>query len=680
MTASDVPEEFSPPDDSSTPNGSKGSEVTGAASPQDPQSARRRELVTLELHRLRQEASALRLEARAAKLQTLLHRIDAGDPLAEEEWQQWNLESNHQKWHATTPDQLASPASSATAAPIFPLDPNAHTTPSTESYPSRPAPLGRPPETSEHQDDATKASFDSWGDLRHARQRIADPTADRSVGTAAVATTATADASIIRRDAGHAQPPQPRLLAPNPRDSEPGPESDRPSGSTGTEFSPPDETDRLRDPSLRSDQARPSIGPTKPRVADPSWRASSDHPTDRPGDAVSRADDSEPSRDSGAPPKDQVPSNQDAQPKSPATPKPGDSTSRSGDKVSQAGDQFLKADDKPSAATDPNDPFLAELAEAEAADSATDDSDRRRRPAAFVVSALVHVALVLILGMLSLTTQLPKDQVALSASASTNEENAIETFEIQAAEPTPQTPQSEPVEAQVEISPLGTIPVVDVTSDFSEAIAPPAPELASLSSLSGSDSLRSLSSSSDSKASMEFCGVEGGGNHFVYLVDSSGSMGDAFQSARAALLQSVDLLTPKQRFYVVFFDAECDYMRIADPAKDEPRSVFATPENKRRLKSWAMKISMDRGRAPYEPLEFALSLRPDVIFLLSDGEFPQGIERLLSEKNRVSNLFGDEDPISIVHTIGYHSREGEERMRRIAAANQGQYRHVPRPR
>ena len=92
-----------------------------------------------------------------------------------------------------------------------------------------------------------------------------------------------------------------------------------------------------------------------------------------------------------------------------------------------------------------------------------------------------------------------------------------------------------------------------------------------------------------------------------------------------------------------------------------------------------MSIAMDRGRAPYEALRFALKLKPDVIFLLSDGEFPQGIEDLLREENRVENLFGESYPISIVHTIGYHSQRGEQRMRRIAEQNGGQYRHVRKP-
>jgi hypothetical protein len=145
------------------------------------------------------------------------------------------------------------------------------------------------------------------------------------------------------------------------------------------------------------------------------------------------------------------------------------------------------------------------------------------------------------------------------------------------------------------------------------------------------------------------------------------------------LMQSIDALQPHQRFYVIFFDASPDYMRVSHEDRDDPQSILATPENKQALRRWASTIKMDSGQAPYEPLRFALQLRPDVIFLLSDGEFPSGIERLLREENIVENLFGEKHIKSIVHTIGYHSRQGEIRMREIATQNQGQYRHVPKP-
>ena len=308
--------------------------------------------------------------------------------------------------------------------------------------------------------------------------------------------------------------------------------------------------------------------------------------------------------------------------------------------------------------------------------SEKDRESRRRSPAALLVSTVAHVGILLVLAACTLSAQIPKDQVALTASASEPTEEVMETFEFETSEPTPETSQPVESEVQYEISPIGEIAVAEISPDALPA--PPTPNISQMLQ-PASMSKATLTKTSKSKSVTKFCGVEGGGNHFVYLVDSSGSMGAAFESARAELLRAIDGLKPDQKFYVVFFDAESDYMRLADPSTDEAKSVKATTENKQALRRWAMRISMDRGRAPYDPLKFALKLKPDVIFLLSDGEFPQGIEDLLKEKNHFDNLFGDEGLISIVHTIGYHSREGESRMKRIAAQNKGQYRHVPKP-
>ena len=313
-------------------------------------------------------------------------------------------------------------------------------------------------------------------------------------------------------------------------------------------------------------------------------------------------------------------------------------------------------------------------------DDAETESGKQKKPLALLVSAVVHVAVLLMLGMIGLQMHDPKDQVALSASAASGEEVAMESFAIESVDqPEPETEITEPTpaETEYEVSPIGDFKASDFAVD---AVANPVSAIAksmSQSITAENTAAMTLDSTSDSK--MKFCGVEGGGNHFVYLVDSSGSMGDGFESARRELLASIDLLSPDQRFYVVFFDSKPDYMRITDPNVDERRSVYATAGNKAALRRWAMRISKDRGKAPYDPLRFALELRADVIFLLSDGEFPEGIPKLLKEENRIENLFGETKPISIVHTIGYFSQEGASIMKRIALHNGGQYRHVPKP-
>ncbi len=327
---------------------------------------------------------------------------------------------------------------------------------------------------------------------------------------------------------------------------------------------------------------------------------------------------------------------------------------------------------------------LAPLPAVEAVDDEEKEETKRRfRPASWMVSTLAHVAIIVMLGVMTLANTPPKDQMAFTSSAAESNEQTMETFSIESAEP--QETQPAPADTAYEISEIGSVAVTEVSMDLPPA--PAAPSTSDLFSSSSSSMTSSMMKSlkGDTKAKIQFCGVDGGGNHFVYLVDSSGSMGAGFQSARTELLASIDQLKPDQRFYVVFFDEEPEYMRISDPDVKEPVSVKATAENKQRLRKWAMTVQMNKGKAPYEVLPFALSLRPDVIFLLSDGEFPTKIEDILRTQNHEENLFGESGPISIVHTIRYHGVEGETgqkaeaTMVKIAKENGGQYRHVPKP-
>lgn len=303
---------------------------------------------------------------------------------------------------------------------------------------------------------------------------------------------------------------------------------------------------------------------------------------------------------------------------------------------------------------------------------------RRRRPMAIVVSAAAHGLLLVLLTSVGYQVARPKDQIAITASPSDNAEVAMETFEIDTSEPEPQPieppqPAASPFEA--ELDPIGTIAAGIPNIDPSPAFVPPS---ASLASLKSSTSISKLSSQPAAK--MEFCGVKGGGNHFVYVIDSSNSIGESFQSARAELIRSIDLLKPNQRFYVICYDAKIEYMRIRDPRVPETTSVRATDQNKAALRRWALTITQEKGKSgdAAEAMAFALGLRPDVIFLLSDGEFPEKVETMLKENNKIENLFDAPRPISIIHTICYHNREGETRMKRVAAQNGGQYRYVPK--
>lgn len=313
-----------------------------------------------------------------------------------------------------------------------------------------------------------------------------------------------------------------------------------------------------------------------------------------------------------------------------------------------------------------------------------DDRERpkRVRPASWLVSTIAHFVVLLVLGLFTLASPKPKDQLAFSASVSEASETAVESLTIEAIEEMPDVSEPSLSEAAADVSPLGTMPMAEVSLDLPIAKTPPMnPPSMSSDMSSQSMKLAKASVKGDTPSNVQFAGVEGGGNHFVYLVDSSNSMKN-FNEARVELLRSVDALKPDQRFYVVFYDEQPDFMRISNPSVDEPASVYATPANKQAFRRWAMTTQQQKGKSPPEVLEFAFKLRPDVIFLLSDGEFSEKTETVIRQANRQENLFGDSGPVSIIHTIRYpgvsstEGRQAEVQMRRIAEENGGQYRNV----
>ena len=316
------------------------------------------------------------------------------------------------------------------------------------------------------------------------------------------------------------------------------------------------------------------------------------------------------------------------------------------------------------------------LAEASEPEEAT--THRLRRPAAWLVSTLAHVAVLVILAMVTLSIESPRDQIALSAAATDPREEPVETIELEQTEQPQVNPTSSSPEMVTVEDTLAEVATTAVDVTTPDTIAPafsPAP--ASLGQSLG----QSLSGGTSGEMASKFFGVAGGGNHFVYLVDNSGSMDeisrDGFDVARSEVLRAVDQLKEDQRFYVVFFGEKTLRMCLEKPNEPAPRSVYATAENKAALRRWAMTITMQPGRWPEEALQWAFELRPDCIFLLTDGEMSQRVLPLVREGNIVDTLIDGPKPRSIIHTVGFHNQSGEAQLKTIAKENGGSYRFVP---
>lgn len=165
----------------------------------------------------------------------------------------------------------------------------------------------------------------------------------------------------------------------------------------------------------------------------------------------------------------------------------------------------------------------------------------------------------------------------------------------------------------------------------------------------------------------EFFGITTEGASFVYLVDCSGSMkGRPLQRAKQEIKRSVASLTGEQSFYAIFFD-EQHYSMFHPRVVDE--LVVANDDNKAKLAAWVDAfVSPEGGTDPSDALRIALKLRPEIIYLLTDGDFDGSVVPLAKNEN-VAN--------TKINTVSFVNKDGEPLLKKIADQNQGQYIHVP---
>jgi hypothetical protein len=161
----------------------------------------------------------------------------------------------------------------------------------------------------------------------------------------------------------------------------------------------------------------------------------------------------------------------------------------------------------------------------------------------------------------------------------------------------------------------------------------------------------------------EFFGIRAKGQLFIYVVDCSGSMIDEDRLVRAKreLRRSIQRLQPPQRFKVIFYNDQ----PIPMPG-DLPKS--ADQVSKDQLTYWLRLIEPNGETDPKGALGLALALRPDAVFLLSDGEYPDGTVEAIGKKNR------HKVPI---HCIDLSSGDSGDQLKQIARENGGEYRWRP---
>jgi hypothetical protein len=160
---------------------------------------------------------------------------------------------------------------------------------------------------------------------------------------------------------------------------------------------------------------------------------------------------------------------------------------------------------------------------------------------------------------------------------------------------------------------------------------------------------------------ISFFGVEGKGSTIIYVIDMSGSMaGYRLERAKKELWESVKHLNRSQSFCILFFHGQM----VAPMGVQVAR---ATPAIKRKTWDALSLVEAFDGTDPSDAVQAAISLRPDVIYVLSDGEFEPEAVPAVASMNKDAGI--------IINTIGFQI--DAQSLRQIAQENRGEYRFIP---
>ena len=162
---------------------------------------------------------------------------------------------------------------------------------------------------------------------------------------------------------------------------------------------------------------------------------------------------------------------------------------------------------------------------------------------------------------------------------------------------------------------------------------------------------------------VSFFGTVSRGNKFVFIIDKSGSMsGNRLAAAKKELCSTLKGLKPTDKFMIYFF---------SDAAQAMPaRAMLAgTPKNIQWATDWVRGRSVAGGTNPTQALSWCFNLRPDTVWLLTDGQFADGpaLDAIAAGNRQLK---------ARINTLAFHDKGGADILQRIARENDGTYRFV----
>lgn len=147
----------------------------------------------------------------------------------------------------------------------------------------------------------------------------------------------------------------------------------------------------------------------------------------------------------------------------------------------------------------------------------------------------------------------------------------------------------------------------------------------------------------------ELFGVAGSGSTFVYVFDRSESMSAAgsapLRAAKTELIRSLDTLTERQQFQIIFYNDTPD---VFHNDGDATGLVTGEPATIARARDYVRRTVAVGGTEHEEALRMALRLAPDVIFFLTDAKIQTMSSAQLDDITRRA-----EDAGTTIHAIQF---------------------------
>lgn len=160
-----------------------------------------------------------------------------------------------------------------------------------------------------------------------------------------------------------------------------------------------------------------------------------------------------------------------------------------------------------------------------------------------------------------------------------------------------------------------------------------------------------------------FVGSGGNARKIAYVCDASGSMVPQLDDLRMEIKKSMYQLKPIQSFNIIFFQTDAAF------ALDKNDLISATTENKAKAVEYLQKVVAQGKTNPIPALEIAFKGKPDLLFLLTDGEFPDN--KLVTDWIKAHNA----DKKIHINTLALGGG-GEKVLREIADDNGGKFKVI----